>query len=170
MSSRASASEIPFLAVLIIFGSVTANACDACAQDLPNVELPCAPEVTENRRAVVANEGDSGVWFHIEVARCMLGRLSALPEYARQLRLHEDRLELTDANDALLRRQVSLAVQEADAARGALEAAVRRAREAEESRDAWYRNPGFWFVVGTVVVIALEVVAVWAFSQVRISI
>jgi hypothetical protein len=138
----------------------------ATAQELPNVEEPCTPNVVDNRRAVLTHEGESGIWFHLEVARCLLGRLSALPEYARHVRLLEDRLSLGDERDALRARQVALAEQEAQAASEALEAAVRRAREAEEARDAWYRRPGLWLAMGVVLSVALQAVAVWAYSEV----
>jgi hypothetical protein len=96
----------------------------------------------------------------------MLGRLAALPEYAGRVRLLEGRLTLRDEGLALRDRQVALAEQEAETATGALEAAVRGRREAEEALDAWYRSPILWVVVGVVVTIALEVVAIWAISEV----
>ncbi len=147
-----------------------------CSADAQDVELPppealearCAPDVEANRRATLEHAGDAGIWFHADVGRCMLGRLELLPEYARHVRLLEERLELSNERDALRQRAVQLAEQEADAARGALEAAVRRAREAEEAAAAWYRHPALWFAAGAVVVVVLEIVAIWGFTQLSI--
>jgi len=96
----------------------------------------------------------------------MGARLVALPLYAERVRLLEQRLELSDERDALQVRRVRLAGEEAQAASEALEAAVRSRRRAEEALDAWWRHPALWFIVGAVVVVGLEVLAVWAFSEV----
>lgn len=132
---------------------------------LPDVESPCAPEVTAHRRGAATLEGVPAIWFHRSVATCLLNRIRVLPLYAQRVALLEQRLQLSDERDTLRQRQVALAAQEAAVAVEALEAAVRRAREAEESRDAWYRNPIFLLVTGAVVVVVLEIVAVWAFSE-----
>lgn len=141
----------------------------AVAQDseLPqlNLEEPCAPEVTEHRRGVAVLEDVPALWFHREVARCLLDRLRVLPLYVDRVRLLEQRLTLADERDALRARQVALAEEGEQEAVNALEAAVRGRREAEEALDAWYRHPAFWFVSGVVVTVALEIVAVWAFHQ-----
>jgi hypothetical protein len=132
---------------------------------LPDIEAPCAPEVTENRRAVVVHGEDSGIWFHSDVARCLLGRLRLLPLLTQRVRLLDQRLTLSDERDALRTRQVALAGEEARIASDALEAAVRGRREAEEARDAWYRHPALWFTVGVVATVVLQVVAIWALSE-----
>lgn len=137
----------------------------ACAQDLPDLNLPCAPEVTEGRRSVLRHEGVEGIWFHLEVSRCMLGRLSALPRYAERIRLLEERLQLDAQRRSLLQRQVSLAEQEAAAATSALEAAVRGRREAEGSVERERGLRWLWFGVGVVVVVAVEALALWAWSE-----
>jgi hypothetical protein len=121
-----------------------------------------------NRRAVLEHEGAMGIWFELEVARCMLGRLSALPLYAQRVSLLAQRLQLSDERHQLMQRQVELANQATEAAEGALEAAVRGRRQAEEERDAWYRHPLLWVVVGVVVTAGLEALAIWGFSQVSI--
>jgi hypothetical protein len=134
------------------------------------VTVPCAPEVTENRRAVIEQDGQAGVWFHVDVARCMLGRLAALPLYAQRVTLLEDRLRLGDERTVLLRRQVELAEQEAQEATGVVENATRLARTATESAQ-WERDLRWlWFGIGVVVVVALEALAIWALSEVRIVI
>lgn len=160
-------------AVIMLVGVLSAN-CSASAQDalpnLPDVTVPCAPDVTENRRQVVEQDGQSGVWFHIEVARCMLGRLAALPLYAQRVSLLEDRLRLGDERTVLLRRQAELAEAEAEEAAGALEAATRLARTATESAQRERDLRWLWFGIGVVIVVALEALAIWALSEVRIVI
>jgi hypothetical protein len=140
----------------------------AAAQDLPDVDGVCAPHVTENRRATVQHEGAVGLWFHADVARCMLGRLQALPLYAERVSLFEERLTLTNQRQALTHEQVQLAQAAEERAVGALEAAERGRREAEEDRDAWYRHPALWFVVGAVVIGALGALGIWGVSQLRV--
>ena len=140
-------------------------AAPAQAQELPDLELPCAPDVIELRRAAISHEGQPGLWWHREVARCMAGRLMALPQYVERIRLLETQLTIAGEREGLVHRQALLAEQEAAAAVGALEAAVRGRREAEEDLNAWYRSPILWVVVGAAVVIILEVVAVWAFGK-----
>lgn len=125
--------------------------------DLASVSAPCPGEVL-----TLPVDGATGQWFPRDSAICVLGRLEALPRAVRYAQLLEDRLSLSDARDALLRRAKDLAVEESAEARGALEAAVRRAREAEEALGAWYRAPLLWFVVG--VVVAGAVVALTAYG------
>jgi hypothetical protein len=126
--------------------------------DLPDVDAPCAPQVASNRHAAVVNSGEPGVWFHRTVADCMLGRLQLLPAYASRIRLLEERLTISDDRHALQLRQVSLAEHTAQIAEDALEAAVRRASNAEAERDAWYRAPLFWFIVGTLTAVVAGIV------------
>lgn len=141
----------------------------ARGQELPSeVELsaPCAPEVTEDRRALLRHGAQTGIWFQGDVARCMASRLALLPAYARYVALLEQRLMLSDERDGLRSRALELAAQEADAAEGALEAALERARQAEEQRNAWFRHPGLWAAVGVALTVVIEAVAVAAFGEV----
>lgn len=138
------------------------------AQDLQFVtEAPCAPEVVENRRAVIEHNGEAGIWFHLEVARCMAFRLSLLPEYEAQLRLLDDRLTLSTERDELQERQLEIAVEEAETARDVLETAVRDARRARKERDAWFRHPALWVGAGVTITIILEITAVMVLAQVQ---
>lgn len=140
----------------------------ARAQDapLPSVTGDCTPELTVNRRAQIPNAGADGIWFAMPLARCMLDRLTALPLYAERASLLEQRLVLSDRLTSIVREEQGLAVREADAARGALEAAVTRAREAEEDRDKWYRSPAFWALVGIAGTVLVEVVSVLLLREV----
>lgn len=168
--SRRWATDVRTIITLLVLVTFTSSAA-AQDVDLPppeQLEAPCVPELDTNRRAQLDHAGATGVWFHADLARCMLGRLELLPAYARHVRLLEERIQLADERDTLRTREVALATAEADAARTALEAAVRRAREAEADRDAWYRHPGLWAAVGAVVVIVLGVIGVWAVDQLRL--
>jgi hypothetical protein len=169
---RSDSDRSAIAALLLIVGVLIAECGTAHAQDLElpppeTLEAQCAPEVTSGRRQTLEVEGQTGLWFHIDVARCMANRLALLPRYARHVRLLEERLEVAEERDALRAREVALAVQEADAARGALEAAIRRAREAEEERDAWYRHPVFLVAVGVVLTVVVQVGAVLILREVE---
>lgn len=153
------------IALVLVGLSSPVQAQEEVLPDLPDIQLPCAPDVTEHRRAALTHEGQPGLWWHREVARCMTGHLMALPLYAERVQLLDTKLTIATERRALVDRQVALAEQEAELATGALEAAVRGRREAEEALNAWYRSPILWVVVGAAVVIILEVVAVWAFGK-----
>lgn len=162
MSSRRSDTESDAsaaAAALVLFAALLGH-CTAHAQELPPpeaVESQCAPEVVQGRRVLITHQGEVGIWFQGAVARCMAQRLALLPQYARYTALLEQRLSIADERHGLQERATALAREEAAEARGQLETALRRAREAEESRDAWYRSPTLWFVVGVVVTSAAAV-------------
>lgn len=125
-------------------------------RELPDVSGECAPEIPEDqRRALIERDGQAGIWFHIDLARCMLARLAVLPEYAQHVRLLEERLTLGGERAFLEARRADLAVGEANVATEALEAAVRARRRAEEDLNAWYRHPALWAVVGLVLGVTL---------------
>lgn len=153
------------LIAVVLWTIRAAYAPNVAAQDT-DLSAPCAPHVPEEqRRAVTSFLGHEGIWFHLDVARCMLGRLTALPAYAQQVRLLEARLELGLDRERHIQRLRELAEEGERVAVDALEAAVRARREAEEARDAWYRHPAFWAALGAVLTVALEVVAVYLFRQ-----
>lgn len=149
----------------LVLAALLWHACETRAQ-LPDLGLPCAPQVTEHRRAVLTYEGASGIWFHGDVARCMLTRLEAMPLYVERVRLLEERLSLGDERDALRVRQVALAEEGERRAVEVLDAAVRGRRQAEEALAFERDLRWLWFGVGVVVVVALEALAVWVFSEV----
>ena len=130
------------------------------------LDEPCAPQVTQNRRTSLEVNGDAGFWFHTDVARCMLQRLTLLPQLNERVNLQEQRFSLVDERLSIEQERVTLAVQEAERATGALTAAVRGRREAQEALDAWYRAPALWVAVGVVLAVVLEVVAVYAINTV----
>lgn len=136
---------------------------------LPDVRGPCAPEVTGNRRTTLVHDGVAGFWFHGEVGRCMLGRLDALPLYADHVHMLEQRLLIGEERTELLRRQVALAERGEARAVATVEAADRRARDAVERMNAWFRAPELWFAVGGIVGIGLVILGAWALGQVGLS-
>lgn len=138
----------------------------AVAQDLPDFSAPCAPEITEGRRAVSAQGEVSGIWFRHEVAACILRRLSALPLFVARVHLLEERVHIGEERDVLRQEQVALASQEADQAREILEAAVRGQREAEEQLRSWRHSPLLFAIIGGVLVGALEALAIWALNKI----
>ena len=155
---------------LLVWGSSLLFTCTAWAQDpeLPTVlELSqqCAPEVQENRRAVVEHSGQPGLWFQREVARCLLNRVAVTVPLAERVYLLTQENERKDRRHEFQLEVTSQAEEGEQAAVGAVEAAVRGRREAEEERDAWYNSKGLWVGIGAVVTIILEVVAVWALNQ-----
>ena len=165
----------PFVFPGIVVALLWLAPCSAAAQDtelppLADVSTPCAPEVAPPRNLVLEHEGTQGIWFQLEIARCMVGRLAMLPLYAQRVNLLEQRLQLSNERHQLMQRQVRLAEEGEEQAVGALEASVRRTREAEESRDAWWRSPILWVIVGAVIVAGLEALAIWGFSQIPVSI
>lgn len=146
---------------------IVVSASRACAQDaLPSVEGDCAPDAPEPRRALIQHESEAGVWFRMEVARCMLGRLSVLPLYAQRIRLFDERLRIDDERHALMERQVELSDEAERQAVGALEAAERGRREAEEDRDFERSLRWVWFGIGAGLVVLLEALAIWIFSEI----
>jgi len=149
------------LAVLLAVAPVAAS-----DPPLPDVSQPCAPEVTADRSFVLAHDGQAGVWFHMEVARCMLGRLAALPLYAQRVSLLEGRLQLDDERTALVVREVSLAEEGEQRAVNALSASERGRRHAEDAKDAWYRAPALWFALGVIAAVAIGFVVVYGLQAV----
>lgn len=142
------------LSLLVWATSLTAYAQD---EEL-SFDAPCAPEVTELRRAILQHEDQPGIWFHMEVARCMLGRLAVLPELALQVQLFEQRRQASEVLEASLERRGDLAVQEADAAREGLSASRRVIGRLEERTGAWDAGmPALWFALGIVAALAIGV-------------
>jgi hypothetical protein len=161
MRSPVSASSV--LVTLVAVAALWSS--PARAQDLPDLSVPCAPDQAENRRAVLEHEGSAGIWFHGDVARCMLGRLEALPLYGGRVHLLEERLQIGEARTVLLRRQIELAEEGEERAVSALGAAERRAREAEEEASLERSLRWVWFGVGVLVVVIVEALALWAWSE-----
>lgn len=163
-----------FLCLLLLAACFTLSFIEPCvvsAQDDPefrnwdgdiNGTTPC-PGAADLQ--TLEHEGEAGFWFPSATTRCMTERLRLLPIYVRRIHLLQERLTLTDSREDLLREQLVFAIQAEETAVGALEAAIRGKREAEEERDSWRRSRALWFTIGAVVLTAFEVVAVWAYSR-----
>lgn len=139
------------------------------ANDLTGLCAPeVAPQLRGGRLEVDTDQGavENALWLHPDVARCMTTRLSLLPKYAARVELLEQRLELGKERLALEVRRADLAVEGEKEAVGALEAAERGRRQAEEARNRWYRKPGFLVAMGAVGIVIIEVVAVYVLKQV----
>lgn len=109
----------------------------------------CAPEV-EHRRQALTLEGVHGIWFPEPIAACMAARLRAVPALVELVELHESRAAASDAMIATLQRQLAIGREIETHLDASLEAALRRQREAEESRDRLSRRPALWFALGVV--------------------
>lgn len=153
--------------VATVLAAAPAGAQDDVRPDLPELTLaPCpdAAAVTVQGSTMTA----SPAW-----QACVLSRLRGLSLLLPYVHLMESRLRLTDERDALHARALALADRDAElageqaaVASAALETALRRARDAEAERDAWWRSPILWLAVGVVLTIALEIAAVFALRQV----
>lgn len=109
----------------------------------------CAPEV-EHRRQALTLEGVPGIWFPEPIAACMAGRLRAVPALVELVELYMHRATESDAMIDALRRQIELGREIEARLDASLEVALRRQREAEESRDRLSRRPALWFALGVV--------------------
>lgn len=137
----------------------------AAQPPLPDISGLCAPTAEGARRAVVEHEGTRGIWFNMAVAECMLERLTVLPLYVERVRLLEDRLSITDDRTTLLRHQLHMteeSEERAVEAMGALRVSLQASRKlvARERSLRWV-----WFGAGVVVVVAIEALALWAWSS-----
>jgi hypothetical protein len=142
---------------LSVIATVGFGSCAVRAQE------PCAPEV-ELRRAELVHEGQPGLWFQADVARCLLRDVSELGEL-RLIRIDLGlRLERTDEYVELLREQLDLAEQATERAQGSLQAAVRGRREAEDALHAWYRSPWLWTAVGAILAGGLVALSAYALN------
>lgn len=109
-------------------------------------------------------KGVHGVWFHLEVARCLAGDVKELAKLrADTIPKLELRIKETDEAMALIREQLKLSVAEGQAASKAIEAAVRGRREAEEDMNAWYRSATFLIGMGVLATVVVEVALVLVF-------
>jgi hypothetical protein len=161
--SGTSSAAWPLWVLLFLASALGATTCSASAhaQDaLPSVDLaqPCAPHVPEAaRRELLTRGAAAGIWFHGDVARCMLDRLALLPLYVERVRLLDERLAVQEHIEDTLTRAELLSRQIADQATAALDEAERGRRQAEEELGAWYRSPVLWTGVGGVIVAAIAV-------------
>lgn len=99
-------------------------------------EAQCAPDVAL-RSQVIMVEGQEGIWFHHDVAACMLHDLRELALTRERVELFEERLQLRDEQYATLQEATRLGTQALDESVEVINNVTRRAVEAEDSRDMW---------------------------------
>lgn len=120
---------------------------------------PCPEEnSTAPRRKTLWVENVQGVWFRLDVARCILGDLKELPVVRARIKLLDEQLRIRDDQVKLYTQAAKLAEEEAKTATGALDAALRRARESEDALNSWTRSRTLWASVGVVVTVAVVLV------------
>lgn len=134
------------LSLLVLVTSLLASS--TSAQDV-DVRSVCAPHVAV-RRAVLDHEGRSGVWFDLDVARCMLARLDMLPRLSDLNRTLESRITIADRRYQLRVEASTLADEIMERYRTALVASESRADAAERRLASWHRSPVLWLMVGVV--------------------
>jgi hypothetical protein len=154
--------QFALLALAVLMAAVLLRPSTCLGQDLPDLE-PCpTPQLV-----TVEHDGEPGLWFERETARCMLGRVAAVPEYAAAIRRFEQRLLASDERREFHVRRYELAVEGEERAVGALESAVRGRREAEEALGAWHRSRALWFALGALAAGVLVALTAYALDRVR---
>lgn len=152
-----------FIGLAVLVTAPIASAQDVERPEMPELQIEPCPDLA----GIAATP--AGVLFPRSTADCMLARLQGLAllvPYVHTLeaigREHAGLDELHARALALADRDAELAGEQAAVASAALEAALRRARDAEAERDAWWRSPILWLAVGVVLTVVLEIAAVAA--------
>lgn len=102
--------------------------------------------------------GVEGIWFHLDVARCILAEVEELRVRRREVALLEGRLRATDA----LTSTLQTTIENQTSSNRELEQALRQAREQVRPRE-WYESPFFWTPLALVLGVAGGIVlGVWA--------
>ena len=120
-----------------------------------NLHMPCAPQITENRRAKLTYQNQPGFWFQYDVAVCMLGRLSVLPRLSERLTLFEERREVTNETIKFQKESVRLANEAREEAQDVLDSAIREKRRAIDKMNHWTRSPWLWFSIGVITTVGI---------------
>lgn len=142
--------------VLLVTSAARAQDAETTVPDDPCAELRTSaegsPEPTRLER-----DGVPGLWFAMPTARLVLCEV-------RELRLRRRTADLDTRERGIFELRISSFEERlrlADTARteleSVLEAAARRAREAEAAANDWTRAPALWFAVGLAVAIVLAV-------------
>lgn len=101
----------------------------ALAASGARADCPAGPE--EGRRAVVVHQGAEGVWFRLDVARCLLADVEELRLLRERVRLLDERLRLRDEQVELLRATVTLDDAIAERLAATADAALRLSARSE---------------------------------------
>lgn len=118
----------------------------------PPARAQAAPEW-----AKLTVDGVEGIWIPSTAHRLILADLREIPEQRTRVKLLEEKLSLQTGNLKDLRLAVAVTTEARKEAVGALGAAVRGKREAEEDRDSWLRSPVLWAGIGLAGGIAITV-------------
>jgi hypothetical protein len=79
----------------------------------------------------------------------------------------EERVQISNENMSVLRRANALGDEALDRANDAIEHAVEAQRLAEDRLNVWWRNPTFWFFIGSLVSIGLAALAVYVIKALQ---
>lgn len=153
VARRKRLSAVLYLLGILVGLALLAFTGPASAQDAPDAcgELRTVTEDLEAEPTSHELEGVPGMWFPMPIARLMLCEVRELRLRRREVTLTTGEISLWEQRVEFTERQRDLAVEARDHLEGVVVAATRRAREAEESRDAWWRSPILWVVVGVIV-------------------
>lgn len=119
-------------------------ACMALALCLavPASAAPCAPAV-KLRRARVAHKGLPGVWVHLQVMRCMIADLEALPAIRAERDALRRRAKVADVLVDTLRKDRDLLASSLPRISSGLAKSIEGLKRCESER-----SPIKWFVLG----------------------
>ena len=127
---------------------------------------PCAPHV-ELRRVELSVKGRPGIWFDMEVAKCLLADAAE----AVQLRAltEEQGARIVSAADlqAMTDQMLAMAIEEANLAREGQALAIKTRNEAERQLRSPGRSRGLWFAVGLVSGVIVVGLSAYTLSVVR---
>jgi hypothetical protein len=152
MRSRAWATEL--LAVLLVLATEGSAYGEECA---PAVEL---------RRASVVYQGQQGIWFQIEVARCLLNDVGELPLVRQRVSLLEEEIRLQGERAVFFREAISLGDKATERAVGALARSERLRLIAEETARSAQQETRLWTAIGVAGGVLIVVLAAWAWHAV----
>jgi hypothetical protein len=147
------------LAIASGFGVLLLTASARCEELAP----------VENRRAIIEHDGESGIWFRLDVARTMLADLEELPLIRLELESFAERLTIRDGQVERLRASVELAQEGERVAVEALQSALYAREETVRAYDVWWRSPALWAVVGAVVAAGVVTLTAYIYGQLGVE-
>ena len=119
----------------------------------------CAPHV-QLRHEVFRNEGEPGIWFHRDVADCMLFELEMVNSRKRHIQLLEERLELDVQLLDNLKLRLEVQGDQLTATMQMLTDSQNNVADLKSELGAWYRSSWLWAGVGVVGTL----LGAWAFN------
>lgn len=139
----------------------------ACWFAFPMGARAACAEGVQLRSVELSHQGRRGMWFDMEVAKCLLADVQRAQQLDLLVADYETREGLQGELTALLEQQLTLAIQEADTARAGQETAIKLRIDAEEKLRSPGRSRALWFAVGMVTSIGLIGVSAYAISATR---